>query len=110
MSLKDHKAHSLTDQEVIDLVKGKAKVVTYDQLRTFCKVKNIDDLLKPHGAVFLLYQQQKNHGHWVALFRRENRKGNVEIEFFDSYGIFPDEQLFWTDKTVRNNCITTIHT
>lgn len=98
MSLKDHKAHSLTDQEVIDLVKGKAKVVTYDQLR---KVKNIDDLLKPHGAVFLLYQQQKNHGHWVALFRRENRKGNVEIEFFDSYGIFPDEQLFWTDKTVR---------
>ena len=98
MSLQEQKSHSLTDAEVLELVKGKAKVVTYDQLRRY---DSIDQLLRPHGAVFLLYQQQKNHGHWVALFKRENNKGNVEIEFFDPYGFFPDEQLFWTDKEVR---------
>lgn len=96
--LKDHKSHPLTDQEVIDLVNGKAKVVTYDKLY---KYKSIDDLLKPHGAVFLLYQQDRNYGHWVALFKREDRKGNVEIEVFNSYGQFPDDELFYTAKEKR---------
>lgn len=98
MSLQDHKGYALSDQEVIDLVKGKARVVLYEKLR---KYKSIDDLLKPHGAVFILYQQDKNYGHWVALFKRENNKGNVEIEFFDPYGEFPDDQLFWTEKDKR---------
>lgn len=97
-SLKEHKAHPLSDAEVVHLVKGKAKVVTYDQLHRY---KTIDELLSPHGAVFLLYQQKPNYGHWVALFKRENNRGNVEIEHFDAYGVFPDDELFWTSKEER---------
>ena len=96
--LKKHKSHALTDEEVVDLVKGKAKVVPYDQLHRF---KNIDELLKPHNAVFILYQQQKNFGHWVALFKRKSRKGNVEINYFDPYGNKIDEPLLWTSKAKR---------
>lgn len=97
--LKRHKNYALSDQEVIDLVKGKAKVVTYDQLH---KYGSINELLPgPHDAVFLLYQQDKSYGHWVALFKRTNKKGNVEIEHFCPYGTMIDDPLLWTTKSKR---------
>lgn len=96
--LKKAKGYSLTDSDVVKLVDGKAKVVLYEDMKDY---DTIDELLKPHGAVFILYQQQPNSGHWVALFKREDKHGNAEIEHFDSYGVFPDDELFFTEKRMR---------
>ena len=92
------KAYALTDEDVVNAVKGKAKVVLYEDIKDY---DSIDELLKPYGAVFILYQQKPSSGHWVPLFKRENNKGNTEVEFFDGYGLAPDEELFFTDKKMR---------
>lgn len=96
--IEKHKKYSLSDSEVMALVNGKAKVVMYDQLNSF---KNIDELLSPYGSVFILYQKQKNFGHWCCLFKRRDKHGNVEIEYFEPYGHFIDEPLTWTSKESR---------
>lgn len=79
----------LSNIEIMDLVKGKAKVVLYEDLKDY---DDIDELLSPYGAVYLLYQVKSNFGHWCALIKR----GDNEIEFFDPLSYFIDEQLKWT--------------
>ena len=96
--LEIHKNHALTDDEVVALAKGKARVVTYDQLHRY---KSIDELLEPHDAVFILYQRRKNYGHWVALFKRRDKHNNVEIEYYEPYGGMIDDPLMWTSKSKR---------
>jgi len=85
----DEQKRALDNEEVLQLVKEKAKVVLYENLINY---KDIQELLHPHGAVFLLYQIKPSFGHWVAIIKR----GNNEIEFFDPLGYMIDEQLLWT--------------
>lgn len=75
----------LTNHEMLDGCDGRAKVVLYPDLK---KYKTIDDLLDPHGAVFLLYEFKKNLGHWTLVFRQGD-----SIEHFDSYSYMPDEEM-----------------
>lgn len=91
--LKYYKGISLSDADVMKLVNGKAKVLVYSDLANY---KTLDDAMGPHGALFLLYESQPDYGHWTCVFRR----GNL-IEFFDSYGGFPDTQLEWIDDHFR---------
>jgi hypothetical protein len=44
----------------------------------------------------LLYEQEENSGHWVALLRYEGG-----YEFFDPYGNNVDVPLRWTDREDR---------
>lgn len=88
------KAIALSDSEVLRLVDHKAKVIIYNELK---KYNTLDELLHPHGAVFLLYETRPDFGHWVAVIKRNNDT----IEFFDPYGIFPDEELQWTNTHTR---------
>ena len=88
-------AKSLDENEIMQLVDNKAKVVLYSDLY---KYSNLRDLLAPHGAVFLLYQQRPEYGHWTVLFKQSKDT----IEFFDPYGVFPDDELQWTDSGMRN--------
>lgn len=92
-TIKKEKARALSDSEVMNLVNRKAKVVLYEDLADY---ENIIDLLQPHGAVFLLYQVKPNFGHWVAIIQRKD-----EIEVFDPYGTYIDDQLEWTSPSNR---------
>jgi len=88
-------AKSLDENEIMKLVDNKSKIVLYSDLH---KYRNLHELLSPHGAAFILYQQKPEYGHWTVLFRQST---NV-IEFFDPYGVFPDDELKWTEPHMRD--------
>ena len=83
----------LDNNEIMELVKNKAKVVLYEDVHSFA---NISQFLEPYSAVFLLYQINKDYGHWVAVIER-----NKQIEFFDPLGYMIDDQLLWTKQATR---------
>lgn len=92
--VKKLRSKALSDSELIKLVDGKAKVVTYDKLYQY---HNIDELLEPYGAVFLLYLFKPRYGHWTAVIKRNHNT----IEYFDSYGQVPDEVLDYIPISFR---------
>jgi hypothetical protein len=77
------------------IVDGKARFVIYADLG---KYASIEELLKPYGAVFILYinSPQGNYGHWTALIDHKDR-----IEFFDSYSMLPDAEFSDIDSAIR---------
>lgn len=84
--LAKHNEHvELTDDDIKRLLKGKTRIVTYDELK---QVRHIEDILEPYGNVIILYQETENAGHWAVVVDR----GKM-FEFFDSYGYYPDEVL-----------------
>lgn len=91
--------YSLTGEDISNIFDNKIKIVTYDQLSKF---RTVEELLSPYGKVALLYVWENRpyaYGHWVCLF--VNCKGN--IEFFDSFGTFPDDTLDTINKNFRMN-------
>ena len=76
----------LSEEDIRDITKGKCNILSYEQLEG---VNNIDEILGVHNACILLYETRQNFGHWVALHKVDNQT----IEFFDSYGFAPDEEL-----------------
>lgn len=85
---------ALSDKDVLDLVEGKATIMLYSDLH---KYKTLDDVLKPYGAIFLLYEIKKDYGHWCAVFKQDNDT----VEFFDPYGKFLDTELEWIPTQFR---------
>jgi len=68
-----------------------AKIITYNDLND---LEHIDDLLPDNKSyAFMLIEQKPKSGHWVSL----DRLGNT-INFFDSYGGKPDDQLKYTPE------------
>jgi hypothetical protein len=47
---------------------------------------------KDVGACALLYMTKQNFGHWVCFFRDPSDPDGT-IQFFDSYGLMPDDEL-----------------
>ena len=86
--IADYKNVALSDQDVLNLVDGKANIIVYPDLNQY---SSLDQILEPYGACFLLYEVKKNYGHWCCLFKTLDEQGPL-IEFFDSYGGFPDSQ------------------
>lgn len=71
---------------LLEMVNYKANIEIYPNLIYY---DDIDELLGINGACFLLFEVKKNVGHWVLLFKLNNK----EIEFFNSYGGYPDDSL-----------------
>jgi hypothetical protein len=92
--IEEQKGRPLSSDELLELVNGKAKIVLYSELH---KYSDINQLLSPHGAIFLLFLQKPSYGHWTALFYRNK----AEIEFFDPLGEYPDAELKWTSPDMR---------
>lgn len=88
------KEKAFSDKDIIKLCKKKVRIIKYPELSKF---KNIMTALGPHKALIILYEIEKNYGHWVSLF--QNSKGN--IEFFDPYGLKPDDELKFISKNFR---------
>jgi hypothetical protein len=87
------KNYPFSGKDIVTACDGHTKIILYSDIHKF---KSIDQLLKPYNNAVILYQTKPNYGHWVLLMK----KGNV-IEFFDSYGLFIDEQLNFISKEFK---------
>lgn len=84
--LEDLESISLSNIEMLKLVNGKSNLIQYPELKN---ATSIDDILYPYGSCIILYLTKKNYGHWTCIFKVTPDT----IEHFDSYGIYPDEEL-----------------
>jgi len=80
--------------ELKRILRGRANVYTYPEIKRF---KTIDELLNPYGSAVILYLTSSNYGHYTCI----NKIKPDEIEFFDSYSIFPDKELNTITKQER---------
>lgn len=55
----------------------------------------------PRRPFCLLYEMMPNTGHWCLVHDTVNTDGNPCIEMFDSYGIFPDNELNWVSPSFK---------
>lgn len=94
--IKDLKNMALSGSDIYNACEKNIKILKYGQLNEF---KNIDSVFDPYDAVALLYELRPNFGHWVLLLRHPELK---LIEFFDSYGLFIDDQLKYINNDFRN--------
>ncbi len=74
-----------SNTDISNKLNGKVQVMTYPELYNY---DTIDGVLGPHGAAVILYMQQPQFGHWCCIFKEDG-----VLYFFDSYAIFPDDQL-----------------
>ena len=72
-----------------------ADIIMYNQLPRY---NSIEEIL-PHDKSYavLMYQDSPNSGHWTGLLRQKNI-----VEYFDSYGSYPDADLSWVSKDKRH--------
>lgn len=88
--LKYYEDIALSNFDILKLLDHKCNIILYPDLH---KYNTIDDILNPYGACVLLFEAKPKYGHWVCLIK----KGN-EVEFFNSYGGFPDDSLKYIPK------------
>lgn len=95
---------ALSDKEILQLVQGRARLITHDEIAKF---KNIDDLLGGHHACIILYctairPDNSVYGHWCCVFRAEWDPTGKTISYFDPYGEPPDVTLeFMSDEAIK---------
>lgn len=92
--IKELEKKSLSSLDVMDLVDHRAKLLTYTELAEY---DTLDQALGRHGALILLYLTSENYGHWCCVFKY----GKDTIQFFDSYGKMPDDQLLFVPEYFR---------
>lgn len=85
--------YSLSGKDMLEGCGGESKIVVYPDLY---KYEDLDELLEPHGAIFLLYEFKKNYGHWTLLFKQGDT-----IEHFDSYNYKPDKEFSFIPNYFR---------
>lgn len=83
--VKKAEDYLLTGNDILRITDDKTKIMLYDDLKNY---NSLDDILSPFNAVVLAYETlNRLGGHWVLLM-----KNNDVIEFFDSYGFYPDDE------------------
>jgi hypothetical protein len=92
--MERYKSIALSNREIFQLLDGKCNVMTYPELTQF---NTINDAMGKYKALVLLYLSKQNYGHWVCVFKRNENT----IEFFDSYGFFPDDELNFIPQHFR---------
>tara|TARA_R110000803_G_scaffold96428_4_gene164596 strand:+ start:208 stop:729 length:522 start_codon:yes stop_codon:yes gene_type:complete len=85
----------LTGEDLKHICNGLVDIVPYHTLGNY---KSIEELMGKYGSVILLYEMRENFGHYVALFMN----GNNDLEFFDSYGFKPDEEIKYATYNQSN--------
>ena len=86
--------NDLSGEDLLKITEGQTKVVPYHNLNQF---ESIEELLKDFGSVILLYETRKDFGHYTALLYDKNGV----LEFFDSYGLKPDEELKYAEYNLE---------
>lgn len=92
--LKYVKKDPFTDKEILRLVQNRANLVLYPDISVY---RSIDDLMGVHRACIILYITSMTSsdisGHWTCIFR----VNKTTLEWFDPYGLRPDEELDFSD-------------
>ena len=92
-SMEEVELNSISDTELKYYLPD-CNIKTYPELRN---IKDIEELLPNNGSFFiLLYLDTENSGHWTTLKRFNN-----DIQYFCSYGTYPDKQMNWYGKELR---------
>lgn len=87
--IQKSEAISLSEDDLAKIAGDQVKVLAYESLKG---ISTIDELLRPYGAVILLYQAEETIGHWVSLFMVDENT----LEFFDSYGLKVDSEIIFS--------------
>jgi len=92
-SIEEVELNSISDTELKYYLPD-CNIKTYPELRN---IKDIEELLPKNDSYFiLLYLDTPNSGHWTTLKRFNN-----DIQYFCSYGTYPDKQMNWYGKALR---------
>jgi hypothetical protein len=87
--------YSLSDDDILRVLKPKTNIFRYPDLQN---VTDINQIFDPYGrAVMLFLTEGESSGHWTAFI-----KTGKTIEFFDPYGVKPDNQKKWLTKKELN--------
>jgi hypothetical protein len=87
--------YSLSDDDILRVLKPKTNIFRYPDLQN---VTNINQIFDPYGrAVMLFLTEGESSGHWTAFIKKDKT-----IEFFDPYGVKPDNQKKWLTKKELN--------
>lgn len=89
--LEEVKNYSLSDADIEEVIPDDTVIFKYPELKN---VKDINEIFDDHGrAIMLFLTNSDTSGHWTAFLK----KGRT-IEFFDPYGVKPDDQKKWLSK------------
>jgi hypothetical protein len=84
----------MSDGDLRKILGKDLKIIRYSEL---APLRSLEQLLpRPKDHCIILYEAQPGVGHWVALL-----KYNGAYEFFDPYGMYPDDELNWIPKARR---------
>jgi hypothetical protein len=91
---------ALSDSDILNKLAGRTNVILY---RYLAGVSNIEQILINDSCV-ILYETKNKVGHWVCLVRYfDNHTGRWTIEFFDSYGLFPESEKTFINRPFLKN-------
>jgi len=92
--LKRYEDIALSDKDILKLLEHRAVIHLYPQLHYF---STIDQLLGHFGACILLFEAQKNYGHWCCVWKLNPST----VSFFNPYGGYPDDSLEYINDSYR---------
>lgn len=88
--LEELKDEPFNGESIDKILEGKTKIIAYEDLAKF---KNIDDLFGTFSSVCILFPIAETFGHWTCIIKHgKYDEHKTWIEFFDSYGFYPDKQ------------------
>lgn len=90
----DKSSYSFSGEDIHNFTDGKCEIITYPMLLEY---DNLFDVFNGKKALVLLYETGPSYGHWCTLLIHPKNK----IEFWDSYGLVPDDEIKFIPKAYR---------
>jgi len=94
--VKDAENIYLSGEDVLELTDHRCRIIKYSDLMF---ISSIDEILDVEGSVIILYQKEKNSGHFCLLTKKYKENS---LYFFDPYAYDIDEEIKMADFQVRN--------
>jgi len=95
MDLEKAKLYALSDGDLETILGEDIFICVYPYLN---EVEHIDDVFDDKGRCMLLFNTiNEDAGHWVCMTKKKDR-----IDFFDPYGLKPDEPMKWLTEEKRD--------
>lgn len=101
--IKNAEKLDLSGEDIMRMCKNKVKIISYEDMENY---KTLDDIFDINNATIILYETSDHFGHWTLLLKDKNY-----LEFFDPYGLKPDEELNYDNKYNKriHNGVTVAH-
>ena len=96
LEIEKLKEYALSDGDIEDLLGKDIFICVYPYLN---EVEHIDQIFDDKGRCMLLFNTiNDSAGHWVCMHKKKDR-----IDFFDPYGLKPDEPMKWLTEQKRDD-------